>query len=675
LVADQEADILLALRGERAVQAGLGATALSVRGLRNALVESNAEMDVTRHRSFLMNQALFTARRLIYAGTLATIAFTTAVGVMGFKFDMTMENNTVALTQFLGSSQAAQTELTKLYDIAAKTPFEFTDIVDATRRFLAFGFTLKETNRFLNVIGDTVAAFGGGREEIQRMVLVFGQMKAAGRVLGQDLLQLNQLGIPALQILREQLGLTQDQVANIGRLHIPAGIAIEALMRGLTQRFEGASAKQARTLQGRISTLHDYAARLFGTLTLPLYNRLRDYALPQLTSLANEMQLAAKQGGIRGALRVVDVRYGTDLARTFDSLALAGKSFAIIVRDDIIPLLVQLNKIFHPLRIILILLGGGLGFLAHHSTLTKIALSILILEFIRFRTVMLVFGGPGGKGGLIGMMVRAIGIGGAASGSSLLGRFRAWKNMLVLLKLTALSSWARMGANWSILTRGYVKGAKEMTVMTRFQQTAVLGLRNAFIGLSLAELGLIGLTIALVAGLVILYFKWKAFRNIVNETARFLYKYPYILLGIIGPFAVLAIVIVRNFGTIKRAIMGVAHWLSVLVGWAKAAARWLSKIHAPHVGLPHIGIPNPFKGLASGGVVTTGGAFMVGERGPEMAMLPAGSAVTPVNSTNFPVQQFFGGVDARPLKVEVYLDGKQIAKSNARHSGNAKARA
>ena len=47
--------------------------------------------------------------------------------------------------------------------------------------------------------------------------------------------------------------------------------------------------------------------------------------------------------------------------------------------------------------------------------------------------------------------------------------------------------------------------------------------------------------------------------------------------------------------------------------------------------IPEIDIAGKITGLATGGTVTSGGAFMVGEEGPEMVNLNAGSAVTPNN--------------------------------------------
>lgn len=702
MAADEEASILLLLRGEAAVQAGMERTALSVRGLAAAITEQNAAMAGQGRRSFLMNQALFTTRRLLYGGTLAMIGFTGVALKMGLTFNMQMENNRVALTQFLGSADAANTELTKLYDVAARTPFEFSNIVDATRRFLAFGFSLQQTNRYLNIIGDTAAAFGGGAEQIQRMVLVFGQMRAAGRVLGQDLLQLEQIGIPALSILQEQLGLTQEQMANIGRLHIPAELAIEALMRGLDQRFHGLSEKQAKTLQGRLSTLHDYAARLFGTLTLPLYERIRDKILPELSDLANQMQQAAKQGGIRGALRVVDTRYGTNLTDLFMSVGSAATSVWIIFKDDLVPILFIFYQMLPSITSILKTLAAVMAFFAHHATLTKIILVVLVAEFIRFRTVLLLFGsgGKGSRGGLLGML---------ATGLTTVGkRGMAWKNIFAVASFGVKANIRAVRQGWMALTKGMVEGSNHQIVKVGLLAKSILYMRKAF---SFARLAIIEYTVAmyeavsaqivflltnpvgwiilltaaliiLIAGLVILYYKWDRFHKLVDRFAKFLYTHWALLafIPILGPMIMLMVVVVKYWGRWGDLIRDIVHVFQVLWNLMKRFWNWTKHHTIGWLGkglsfaFHHQNIP----GAQHGGTVTSPGLVRVGEGGPEILSLPAGAGITPINTvTNFPVQSLTqrGGAAERPIEVKVYLDGKQIAASNARHAGNAKARA
>ena len=686
---DEEAAIRLTLVNELAVQMGLERTALSVRGLTMALLENQAAMKTTHRRSFLMNQVLFTMRRGLYAATLATVAFSAAAVTMGFKFNMAMENNRVAMTQFLGSVGAANKELDYLYDVAAKTPFEFSQVTDAARRFLAFGFSVQQTNRYLAILGDTAAAFGGQADTIQRLVLVFGQMRAAGRVLGQDLLQLEQVGVPALQILQDQLGLTQDQMANIGRLHIPADIAIEALMRGLNQRFKGMAEEQAKTLQGRLSTLHDYAAQLFGTLTLPLYNRIRDVALPQLTDLAQQMNAAAKRGGIVAALGVVDQRYGTDLVGYFNRLNRVVKASVSIFKEDFLPMLKIMLQMLSPIKPLLGGLATVLEFFARHSLLAKIALGVLVIELARARLALILLGGPLGNGGLLGSIGRAIGLGKDGPGAgSIIGRFNAWGKIIKVTRTGAVQAWGFMAYHFSLLTRGYVKGAKEVIIHSGRMDRAMLALRrgilatrDAFIGLTAAELGWIGVALLVIGLLVYLYFRWKRFHDIVNSTAKFLWKHYYIFWLLIGAFGIaipVTITVIKNWGRLVGLIKILVHWVKMLV-------HWLGKVHFPGIpgwakGAFHAAtgaagsawsFVKPRYGFATGGFMPTTGAALVGEHGPEVVNMPGGTQVTPVSSTNFPVQSVS---QDRPLEVYVYLDGKQISKSNAKHTANARAR-
>jgi tape measure domain-containing protein len=128
------------------------------------------------------------------------------------------------------------------------------------------------------VIGDTVAAFGGGGEQIERMVTVFGQIRASGRLLGQDLLQLEQQGIPVIDILAKKLakyGVTRAMLSRPGALQIPAEIGIPALLAGMQERFKGASKLQARTLIGQLSTstIRSRRSWKFGSFE----RRARDY--------------------------------------------------------------------------------------------------------------------------------------------------------------------------------------------------------------------------------------------------------------------------------------------------------------------------------------------------------------------------------------------------------------
>lgn len=230
------------------------------------------------------------------AGVGAGLGAFTKIGV---GFNASMESNTVAFTNFLGSTEASKKFLDELYTTAANTPFEFPELVAASRKFLAFGYSAQETKDILTTVGDTVAGLGGGAEEIGRLTAAFGQIKAKGKVQTEEVLQLAELGVPAFKILEKQLGLTsdalQDQLADGA---IKSDAAIRALKAGLDDTFGGSSAAQAKTFTGQMSTLKDNFNQLLGQAAKPLFDFLRDTGLPAMNSLVKDLQagnIGAKQ--------------------------------------------------------------------------------------------------------------------------------------------------------------------------------------------------------------------------------------------------------------------------------------------------------------------------------------------------------------------------------------------
>lgn len=193
----------------------------------------------------------------------------------GLQFNATMESNEVALERFVGKGEKTKAFLNDLFETAKKTPFQFTDLTMASRRLLAFGLDVKKTKGILDALGDGLAAMGGGAEQIERVTMAIGQIQAKGRVQAEELLQIAEAGIPVYQILQEELGLSLEQVRNIGEEAIPADQAIAALTRGMNKRFAGAAAEQSKTFDGMMSTLKDNWAQTTGAMTRGLFEDLK----------------------------------------------------------------------------------------------------------------------------------------------------------------------------------------------------------------------------------------------------------------------------------------------------------------------------------------------------------------------------------------------------------------
>ena len=185
----------------------------------------------------------------------ATGAFAAIYQPMSLAGDY--EQTVVAFNTLLGSAEKANKFLAEAQEFANTTPFEFPELLDSSKLLLAFGFQAENVLDMMETIGDTSRGLGAGSEGIDRITRALGQMYAKGRVQAEELLQLQEMGVPAAEILQEELGLTAEQVAEIGKESVDASTAIQALLTGMDKRFGGMMANQSKTAKGMISTITD----------------------------------------------------------------------------------------------------------------------------------------------------------------------------------------------------------------------------------------------------------------------------------------------------------------------------------------------------------------------------------------------------------------------------------
>ena len=203
-------------------------------------------------------------------------AVAVAGGVAGVKTAAGMEQAQIAFTSMLGSADKAQDLLGNLRTFAEKTPFEFPDLVQSSQRLLAFGFQAKDLIPTLTAVGDAASGLGGGPELIGQITTAIGQIKAKGKVQSDELLQLTEAGIPALQILASSAGVTTGEMQDmVTKGLVPADKAIPILVKGLEQgtdktaAFGGMMAAQSKTLTGVFSTAKDTLNTLLGQAVAP----------------------------------------------------------------------------------------------------------------------------------------------------------------------------------------------------------------------------------------------------------------------------------------------------------------------------------------------------------------------------------------------------------------------
>lgn len=204
--------------------------------------------------------------------TVAVGAMTIATGFF-LKQAGEFEQAQVAFETMLGSAEKAKDLLSDIQQFAAKTPFQFTELVGLSKRVLAFGFSMEEVIPTLSTLGNI--ASGVGKDALPRLLLALGQVRAAGRLRGQEVRQFTEAGVPLIEQLSKTLGVAQSEVQGL----ISAGkVSFEDTRDALNQlagpggRFFNLMIRQSKTLLGAVSNTIDILQILateIGTEMLP----------------------------------------------------------------------------------------------------------------------------------------------------------------------------------------------------------------------------------------------------------------------------------------------------------------------------------------------------------------------------------------------------------------------
>ena len=210
---------------------------------------------------------------------------------------------------------AAGGMIENIRQFANVTPFRFEELAETTLRMRAFGFSLDEVLRksegtatgfagAVQTVGDAVSALGGGAPEFRRITYALGQMKQAGRVYQNDMMQLANAGIGGYKYIADALidqitvknaegrqvakkgyeglfvELQTNSIEAIRRLttsgRISGEVASRAILQGMETDFGGGMAAYSKTFFGALTTVADSSQSLVAQAFRPLYDSIRD---------------------------------------------------------------------------------------------------------------------------------------------------------------------------------------------------------------------------------------------------------------------------------------------------------------------------------------------------------------------------------------------------------------
>lgn len=225
------------------------------------------------------------------------------------------ERQRVALQNMLGDMREASEIFGQLKNLALQSPFTFRQLSTYTKQLAAFSIPYEElydTNRRLS---DMSAGLG---VDMSRLILAYGQVRAATVLRGQELRQFTEAGVPMVEKLADyftklngQLVTTKDIFAMISKKQVPFE-AVRTVIQEMTDEggmFYNMQAKIADTLSGRWGNLKDAWEIMLGTLadSESIMGKSLKWLVELLTSVIRHLTTVA---GIIGGMGIAKVMKG-----------------------------------------------------------------------------------------------------------------------------------------------------------------------------------------------------------------------------------------------------------------------------------------------------------------------------------------------------------------------------
>lgn len=286
-------------------------------------------------------------------GTSLSVGLTAPLLLLGksaLQTSAQMEQISVSFEVFTGSAETAKEMLGQLKDQAIKSPMQFQDITKGAQTLLGYGLTASQVIPITRMLGDVS---GGNADKFSRLSLAFGQVNAAGRLMGQEARQMINAGFNPLQAIADKTGVSMAVLTK--KMHdgqISVKDVGDAFIYATSEggRFFGMADRQSQTLQGSFNKLQESAKFALGEIGDSLNTKLAINETLQkfsafLTELKNKFvnlspdaqELTLKIAGIAIAIGPVLLLFGklismvTALSKAIGVLSLSGGGLIKIV--------------------------------------------------------------------------------------------------------------------------------------------------------------------------------------------------------------------------------------------------------------------------------------------------------------------------------------------------------
>lgn len=165
-----------------------------------------------------------------------------------------------------GNEERLNNIMGKIKEYALASPLNTKDMVGAVQMMTSFGIEAEKSIDYLKAIGDVSMGDAG---KFNSLALSFSQMSSAGKLMGQDLMQMVNAGFNPLEEISRKTGKSIGELKNeMSKGAITSKMVQDAFISATSAggKFYGMASEGAKTLNGQISMLQESFDNMFNEI-------------------------------------------------------------------------------------------------------------------------------------------------------------------------------------------------------------------------------------------------------------------------------------------------------------------------------------------------------------------------------------------------------------------------
>ena len=229
-------------------------------------------------------------------GALASVgagSFFARMAKQAYQAGAEFEKTNIAFETMLGSAELGKQAFDTLENFSIVTPFEPGPVIAAGRQLLAFG---KEAGKEFEDLEQTMRDIGnvsaGTGKPLTHLTTIYGQVMTKGKLQGDEILQLAEAGIPIVKELATMMGKSESEIyklSSAGKISFGDFERAFAQMSAEGGKFEGLMDKLSQSAGGMLSSINGFIGilqRSWGVAMLEMSKPFLKVLLPLLKRLA-----------------------------------------------------------------------------------------------------------------------------------------------------------------------------------------------------------------------------------------------------------------------------------------------------------------------------------------------------------------------------------------------------